>query len=247
MLNLNFKTGLAAILGGVIWSSLATAQMFGDEPEAKPTAGSAVQQTAPTGWSNRSRIGGSGWGIQFGPKSESAEKSATVTKGKPAAKPVIQPPAKVNVDNPEDYQYKNIPQIKRPTLDGVKRGTVAIQPIALGGSPMAKNETLIFLYYSDFTVNRMMSGTVTCDVKFQVLTTLNRRLNNLSIRLRWPDMETALSFTDIAPNQPVHYNYTLLGEGCYSMDKVPNIIVNRCRVKGLSQQECAAKIRWLRK
>ena len=31
------------------------------------------------------------------------------------------------------------------------------------------------------------------------------------------------------------------------MDRIPNIIVNRCRVKGLSQQDCAAKIRWLRK
>ena len=110
-----------------------------------------------------------------------------------------------------------------------------------------KEETLIFLYYSDFTVNRMMSGTVTCDVRFQILTTLDRSLNNLSVRLRWPNMETALSFSDIPPNQPVHYDYTLLGDGCYSMDRIPNIIVNRCRVKGLSQQDCAAKIRWLRK
>lgn len=140
-----------------------------------------------------------------------------------------------------------MPQVKRPTLDGVKRGTTIIRPIMYDGNPLPKEETLIFLYYSDFTVNRMMSGTVTCDVRFQILTTLDRSLNNLSVRLRWPNMETALSFSDIPPNQPVHYDYTLLGDGCYSMDRIPNIIVNRCRVKGLSQQDCAAKIRWLRK
>ena len=140
-----------------------------------------------------------------------------------------------------------MPQIKRPTLDGVKRGTVAIYPLATGDDAKLANETSIFLFYSDFTVNRLMSGMVTCNVRFQILTTLNRRLNNLSVKLRWPDMETALSFSDVPPNQTVHFDYTLIGDGCYSMDKIPNIIVNRCRVKGLSQKDCAAKVRWLRK
>lgn len=246
-MNLKYKIGLAAILGIGVWSSLSAAQMFGDEPEAKPVSGSVAPTPAASGWSNRDRLsGGRKWGIQITPAEEAAPAAdAAKPAAQPKKQPVVQPPAKVEVENPEDYMY--MPQIKRPTLDGVKRGTTAIRPVAYGGAPLAKEETMIFLYYSDFTVNRMMSGTVTCDVRFQILTTLNRRLNNLSVRLRWPDMETALSFTDIAPNQTVHYDYTLLGDGCYSMDKIPNIIVNRCRVKGLSQKECAAKIRWLRK
>ena len=38
-----------------------------------------------------------------------------------------------------------------------------------------------------------------------------------------------------------------MGEGCYSMDKIPNIVVNRCRVSKMSARDCASKIRWLRK
>lgn len=244
-MNLKFRAGLTAILGIGLWSGWAAAQMFGEEtPAAVPdkTETQVQPQTGRvSGWNNRDRLGGNWWGIRTTPKQQAA---------KPATVPVQQqtkPPAKEVVENPKDYLYKSLPQVKRPTLDGVKRGTTIIRPIMYDGNPLPKEETLIFLYYSDFTVNRMMSGTVTCDVRFQILTTLDRSLNNLSVRLRWPNMETALSFSDIPPNQSVHYDYTLLGDGCYSMDRIPNIIVNRCRVKGLSQQDCAAKIRWLRK
>jgi len=58
-------------------------------------------------------------------------------------------------------------------------------------------------------------------------------------------MTTTLSFANVAPNTPTAYNYTLMGDGCYTMDKMPNIIVNRCRVKGLSSAQCADKIVWL--
>ena len=94
---------------------------------------------------------------------------------------------------------------------------------------------------------RTMSGMVMCDVKFIVLTTLDQKINNLSFRLKWPGMETSLSYNDVNPNEETYFPYTLVGDGCYTMDKIPNVIVNRCRVKGLSQQQCANKIRWLKR
>ena len=36
------------------------------------------------------------------------------------------------------------------------------------------------------------------------------------------------------PNRPTYVEYALMGKGCYSMDKSPNIVVNRCRGKGIS-------------
>ena len=93
----------------------------------------------------------------------------------------------------------------------------------------------------------MMNGATTCDVKFQVLTTLDRKLSSLALRLQWKEMDTPLNFIDVNPNQIYHMNYTLLGDGCYSMDTVPNIVINRCRVKGMTQEECARKVRWIRK
>ena len=92
-----------------------------------------------------------------------------------------------------------------------------------------------------------MQKVIFIDVKFQILTTLDRKLSSLAVRLKWPSIETPLTFIDVNPNQEYHMAYTLLGDGCYSMDKVPNIIINRCRVKGMSQEECARKVRWIRK
>lgn len=154
-------------------------------------------------------------------------------------------PKKQDVYNPEDYIYKDVPQIDRPTLDGVERGRTSVVPVIQDGS--VKSEGYIYIFYSDFTVGSMMSGSTTCDVKFQIVTTLDRKLNSLAIRLKWPKMETPLNFIDVNPNQKYHFMYTLLGDGCYSMDKIPNIVVNRCRVKGMTQEDCAQRVRWIRK
>ena len=101
-------------------------------------------------------------------------------------------------------------------------------------------------YVSMNAVDRSIGGQSTCDVRFFVNTNLNSRLINLDVKLVWPGMTTNLSFVDVPPNSPTYFDYALVGDGCYTMDKMPNIVVNRCRVKGMSSAECASKITWLR-
>lgn len=139
----------------------------------------------------------------------------------------------------------NMPELK--TKDGSKRGTAAFVRIPKPGEKENPNEDtqLIFLYYDNFKITRSFGGGIGCDVKFAVMTNLDQRLSNLSVKLKWPGMTTSLSFDNVNPNIETYFNYALFGEGCYTMDKIPNIIVNRCRVKGMSQEKCAAKIRWL--
>lgn len=108
-----------------------------------------------------------------------------------------------------------------------------------------EEDELIMLYMKDFNVYRSPSGMTRCSVKFAVLTTLPGPIANLSYRLKWPKMETGVSFNDVQSGVENHYSYSLLGDGCYNMDKQPNIVVNRCRAKGMTQQVCAMKIRWL--
>ena len=239
--------------------TLAQAQVFGGESE---TANVSVTKTESevsrpqkrTGWwerfqsvapdtQNTSRLSQNNTLRQ---NTKNQVQYDAVPENKENQKPKS-PPAKIDVTDPENYIYRYMPREKRPTLDGVKRGTSAIFPVYYPGAEKAEDEPLIFLFYSDFNVEKLMSGTVICNVRFQILTTLNSKLTNLSVRLRWPEMETTLSFIDVPPNQMVHYDYALMGDGCYSMDKIPNIVVNRCRAKGLSQKNCAAKIRWIRK
>ena len=133
-----------------------------------------------------------------------------------------------------------------PTADGALRGRVAIRPVADNGM-LTNGDENIFLFYDNFSINKTLGGVVRCNVRFVVLTTLNSKLSNLSVKLKWPNMLTSLSFNDVNPNVENYFDYTLLGDGCYSMDKIPNIIVNRCRVSKMSQEACAAKIRWLKK
>ena len=240
MKNLRCKIGIMLLIGVCLWLFPVRAQMFGDEAETKtPTWKRTTNDKKSSWWENNTS--------QTSNNQTKETEQKTVSQAKPQTNEPKGPPAKVDVENPEDYIYKAMPRKLRPTLDGVKRGTTSIYPIAYNGAQKAEDEPLIFLLYSDFSVNKLLSGTVTCNVRFQIITTLDRKLINLSVRLRWPEMETTLSFIDVPPNQMVHHDYTLIGDGCYSMDKIPNIVVNRCRVKGLSQTDCAAKVRWLRK
>ncbi|MFR1032316.1 MAG: hypothetical protein ACLSE6_07320 [Alphaproteobacteria bacterium] len=86
-------------------------------------------------------MGGNWWGIRTTPKQQ-------------AAKPATVPGAAADrrrqrvVENPEDYLYKSLPQVKRPTLDGVKRGTTIIRPI-MYDEILCQRRNPIFLYYSD--------------------------------------------------------------------------------------------------
>ena len=102
------------------------------------------------------------------------------------------------------------------------------------------------LYMKDFSIYRSPSGRTRCSAKFSVLTTLPVKLSNISYRLKWPKMETVLTFSDVEPGVENHFDYGLLGDGCYNMDRQPNIIVNRCRAKGMTQRQCASKIRWIK-
>lgn len=132
----------------------------------------------------------------------------------------------------------------RPTADGTSRGRVAI--LKLDEKGRRQDVSKIFMYYDNFRISRSIGGLTTCDVRFYVNTNLNSRLISLDTKLVWPGLTTAVSFVNVEPNTPTYLDYTLMGDGCYSLDKMPNIIVNRCRVRGLSSAECAGKITWLK-
>lgn len=117
--------------------------------------------------------------------------------------------------------------------------------ITFSSNKKKQDQELIMMYMKDFNIYRSPSGQTRCSVQFAIVTTLPVKLSNISYRLQWPKMDTVLSFSNVEPQVENHFNYSLLGDGCYSMDRSPNIIINRCRVKGMSQRACAAKVRWI--
>ena len=150
-------------------------------------------------------------------------------------------------ENPEDVFIPEgeLYRLDTPTLDGSARGGQAF--VEVDDKGRMKKVEKIFLFYDKFKVTQYLSDTATCDVRFNILSNLDQKVNKLDIKLVWPNMTTTLSFADVSPNTQTYYNYSLLGNGCYDMDKAPNIIVNRCRVKGMTAAECANKIVWLSK
>lgn len=206
-----------------------SAQMFADSvPEASPKAAVSAQPRFNNSWAN--------------PQSQKKnETMPDLDVDKTGAQ------AKQNATLNAQKARQNAVEALNKSLAG-KRGTASpIRRVVKPGEKQVEDESLIFLFYDDFKISQTMGGMIMCDVRFNVLHTLENKINNLSFRLKWPKMETTLSYNDVEPNTETYFNYTLVGDGCYSMDKIPNVIVNRCRVKGLSQSACAGKIRWLKK
>ena len=142
---------------------------------------------------------------------------------------------------PEGELYR----LNTPTNDGSQRGGQAFVEVDEKGR--MKKVSNIFLFFDKFKVSNYLSNSAMCDVRFNVLSNLDRKINQLDVKLVWPDLTTTLSFRDVMPNTQTYYNYSLLGKGCYNMDKAPNIVVNRCRVKGMTSRQCADKLIWLSK
>ncbi len=113
-------------------------------------------------------------------------------------------------------------------------------------STQKEKEQQIQLSMTNFRISKTLNDTINCYMRFLVKSTMKEPISNISYRLKWPKMETPISFSSIAPNTTVYIDYVLLGDGCYHMDQAPNIIVNRCRIKNMTQQACTDSIRWVK-
>ncbi len=236
--NLLLSAGVA--VAGVLFWNAADAQYFGSASApvggrrpAATQAARAAAQNAPTAMENQ----------PLADSSENRYSAVEPAPKEPATETVSEP-----VTSPFDYAYG------RPTKNK-SAAEPAKQPYrrysTVGGVTVETDEEheedeLIMLYMKNFSVYRSPSGQTRCSARFAVLTTLPVKLSNISYRLKWPNMETVLSFSDVEPGVENHFDYGLLGDGCFSMDRQPNIVVNRCRAKGMTQRECASKIRWIK-
>jgi hypothetical protein len=104
----------------------------------------------------------------------------------------------------------------------------------------------ILVFVDNYKAEKGMDGIVKCSLRVYVLNDLLDRINNLSFKLIWPEIRTSIQMNKVNPGVRTYKDIMLLGEGCFSMDKTPTIEVNRCRVKGKSQEQCAQAIHWFK-
>lgn len=102
----------------------------------------------------------------------------------------------------------------------------------------------ILVWYDNFHVIKGMDGMTRCSIRVFVLNDLTTRINNLGFKIIWPDIRTSVNMTKVNPGVNTYIDTMLIGDGCFTMDKTPVIEVNRCRVKGMSEESCADAVHW---
>ena len=178
------------------------------------------------------------WGV---PEPSASEVEFSAPKEKPKI-PNAQPaPSQVkgwgkaaNVGNLESVEAKPLPR------------NVQTKAVLTVDNVSQFDSGKIQIYMRDFKVSQTLAGIASCSMKFYVTSTLATPITNISFRLKWPDLETPLSFNNLAPNEAGFRTQAFAGKLCYTLDRTPNIIVNRCRVKGMTQQDCAKHIEWVK-
>lgn len=102
----------------------------------------------------------------------------------------------------------------------------------------------VLVYYDNYKVSQGLDGMTRCSIRIYVLNDLEEKITNLGFQLKWPKLTTMIQMNLLNPGVRTYKDITLLGEGCFSMNKTPLIEINRCRVKNMSQEECADAVRW---
>lgn len=149
----------------------------------------------------------------------------------------------------EDVSQNYKTDVKRPIQKvtfGKPAQNVQTKSVVAGYKMGQIDEGRINIYMRDFEISQNLTGITSCSMSFHVYSTLSNTVSNISFRLKWPELETPLSFDNIGSGKTVSQNHAFAGKVCYTLDRTPNVIVNRCRVKGMSQQECANHIEWVK-
>ena len=105
----------------------------------------------------------------------------------------------------------------------------------------------ILVYIENYKVNKGYDGIARCSMRVYVLNDLEERVNNLGFKLIWPEIRTSIQMVKLEPGVKSYNNIMLLGNGCFSIDKTPTLEVNRCRVKGKTEEQCASAVRWFKR
>ena len=102
----------------------------------------------------------------------------------------------------------------------------------------------ILVYYDKYELHPAFDNIVRCSIRIYVLNDLRTRISSLGLRIKWPDITTTVNMQQVNPGVKTYTDQLLMGEGCLKLDKLPTLEINRCRVKGMSQEECADAVHW---
>ena len=170
-------------------------------------------------------------------KAKPAQPAAAAQKQDNAAMPVL------DENGAPNYVVKNFSNDEPEVYDNSERKVYTLKMVD-GDIVIDNPPRSILISYEDYKINRSFDDWVRCSLRIYVLNDLTERVTNFSFKLHWPDMDTSIQMNRLNPGVRTYKDVVLLGEGCYNLDKAPTVEVNRCRVKGMTQEQCADAVKW---
>lgn len=102
----------------------------------------------------------------------------------------------------------------------------------------------ILISYDSFKVHKSFDSMVRCSIRIYVLNDFKDKITSFAFKLHWPDISTTVQMNRLNPGVRTYKDIMLLGDGCFNLDKTPTIEINRCRIKGVTQEQCADAVKW---
>ncbi len=111
--------------------------------------------------------------------------------------------------------------------------------------PPLEGELKIGISKGSFVFFKDILGRTKCSFGVTLKSTLNRSINNISLRLEYPDNNRfAFIFKDIKENSADEHFITTDGDICYFVDGVPHINIHKCKVRKEKSDVCAKLMTW---
>ena len=226
-MNKKFKIAILSTLGIAVcaMSDVAFAQVFAPRTDSASArnASPVATQTKP-------------YGVRPNVQKNQQMSSATNTVTSPAASTTtdVAPAVKKNFSGiDEKKEYNN----SSPKVVSFKivNGEVVLDE---------DKERSILVYYDNYQVHRGLDDYVRCSLRIYVLNDLTEKISSLGFKLYWPQISTSVQMNQLNQGVRTYKDIMLMGDGCFNIDSAPTIEVNRCRVKGMSQEKCADAVKW---
>jgi len=152
----------------------------------------------------------------------------------------------IAIANAQVFEKDNAATSQEVTTSGKKIIRSKLLTSKEAGRQENKPSPRIMIYFRNFKIDITPSGRVMCDFDLSIRNLTPNKINTLNAQFIWPAIKTGASFYEVPSLHERYISMTLMGKGCYTMDKVPNIVVNHCRIKGMSSEECAKAVRWVK-
>lgn len=107
-----------------------------------------------------------------------------------------------------------------------------------------EGELKIGVSKDSFKLTQDMLGRTVCTFGVTLESTLNKEIKTLALRLVYTETAFAFVFRDVKANGSDERYISTRGDICYNLTGIPDIDINRCRIFGANDDECAKRIKW---